>query len=329
MRSSLIIALLISATATPLLAQGRTVEFETLPHAADIDSASQSHDEAIRRDRHDRMTVQVRLGGSGPYHFLVDTGSDRTALSRQLADRLGLKAAGTARLHSVTGMSEVTTVMLPQLQLSGKDIEVAHAPLLDRENIGADGILGIDSLRSQRLQFDFPNRTMTIVPSVQRVSSEERDAIIVEARRRNGRLILTRARADGVPVTIILDTGSQLSIANEPLRRELARRRSLPQLGQVELQSVTGEKLIGDYMFLKTLDLGNVALANLVTVFAEAHTFQLLGLADQPAILLGMNALRGFEKVSIDFDRKQLRVRTPQKSELNGTMMAARANEGH
>ena len=59
------------------------------------------------------MTVPVVLSGQGPYRFLVDTGADRTALSREVADRLKLVRGQTARLHSVAGMQEVATADVP------------------------------------------------------------------------------------------------------------------------------------------------------------------------------------------------------------------------
>ena len=59
-----------------------------------IDRTTQTQDVKFRNEHDDRMTVPVRLSGAGPYRFLVDTGADRTAVSRELADRLKLKSAG-------------------------------------------------------------------------------------------------------------------------------------------------------------------------------------------------------------------------------------------
>ena len=60
-------------------------------------------------DRHDRMTVPVRIGQAGPFDFLVDTGAERTVLARDVAQRLRLptgaavcrrlSAAGSCRRH--------------------------------------------------------------------------------------------------------------------------------------------------------------------------------------------------------------------------------------
>jgi hypothetical protein len=121
-------------------------------------------------------------------------------------------------------------------------------------------------------------------------------------------LVITDAAAEGRHVSVVLDTGSQSSIGNAALRRALERSGSLETVGPVELVSVTGEVLHGELVMVRKLELGGVTLTSLPMVFAEAHTFRQLGLERKPAILLGMDALRSFDKVSIDFAARKLRL---------------------
>src|SRR5947208_1121138 len=125
-----------------------------------IDSTSQSQDVRFRDARGDRMTVSVRLCGSGPYQFLVDTGADRSAVSTVIASRLGLAPAARAVLHSSTGVTTVSTARIPSLEFTRPAQKLIEAAVLESANMGADGIVGADVLRSQRVQFDFENRTM-------------------------------------------------------------------------------------------------------------------------------------------------------------------------
>jgi len=67
-----------------------------------------------------------------------------------------------------------------------------------------------------------------------------------------------------------------------------------------------------------------VTIKNLAIVFADAHTFQKLKLDRRPALLLGMNAIRAFKKVSIDFASRKFRVVLPESSSLDIRMAAAR-----
>ena len=292
------VAFFLSAMAVP---GAVTAQSPSLPVASSIvDGVTQTEDVKFKDDAYDRMTVPVRLSGQGPFRFMVDTGADRTAVSSQLAARLNLTSGASATLHSVTGASEVQTALVPELQLSRRSVRVVDAPLLNSEHMGADGILGVDSLRSQRVQFDFENNLMSIVPSASVETIKDPDAIVITATRRNGRLILTEARVNGRAVTVVLDTGAQVSVANSALRRLLAGARGQSTEEKVELHSVTGDSLIGDYAFLRELDIGGVTLKGLAVVFADAHTFRKLKLQDKPAILLGMNAIRAFKRVSID-----------------------------
>ena len=265
----------------------------------------------LEEDRHRRMTVEVTVDGRGPYRFLVDTGADRTAISRELVGRLNLAPGRPARLHSATGESRVATAVVPDLRISAKQVGDVDAPVLDARHVGADGILGTDSLRAQRVLFDFRRDIIAITPASPRLQKDEQDTILVQANRRAGRLIITEAEAGDQRLAVVLDSGSEVTIGNRALQRRLLRRGQVRMAGTVELLSVTGEKLAADYAFLPHLSLGGVELRNVAVAFADAHTFRQMGLEDEPALLLGMNAFRAFDKVSIDFAYRKLRLKLP------------------
>jgi len=312
------------ASAAPLSAQTATTRLDAVAGVPEIDKTTQTEDVNFR-NRDDRMTVPVRLSGAGPYQFLVDTGADRTAVSRQLVAKLNLPNASGAELHSLSGISSVATARVRDLQLT-RTPENVEAAVLDGVNMGADGIVGVDLLRSQRVQFDFEKQTMSIVPSATPDFTDERGSIVVRAKRKNGRLVVTDAVANDERLTVVLDTGSQVSIGNQALRRRLLGDNLVNIEKSVELESVTGQKIYGDYMFIKQLTIGGVGLTNLAVVFTDAHTFKQLGLDKRPALLLGMNAIRAFKKVSIDFANRKFRVVLPERSELDVRVADARGS---
>ena len=312
------------ASSAPLLAQTATTRLDPVAGVPEIDKTTQTEDVQFK-NREDRMTVPVRLAGAGPYQFLVDTGADRTAVSRQLVARLNLPSAGGVELHSLSGVSNVATAKVENVQLT-RTPETIDAAVLDGSNMGADGIVGVDLLSSQRVQFDFEKQTMSIVPAATPEPIADRDSIIVRAKRKNGRLVITDAVANDERLTVVLDTGSQITVGNEALRRRLIGDNLVDIDKSVELESVTGQKIIGDYMFIKQLTIGGVGLTNLAVVFTDAHTFKQLGLDKRPALLLGMNAIRAFKRVSIDFANRKLRVVLPEHSELDVRLADARGS---
>lgn len=270
----------------------------------------------LQPTRDDRLTVAVTVGEAGPFRFLVDTGADRTAISRELADRLALGRSAGARMHSLTEASKVETARLEGLRVDNRTIPTITAPLLEQRHLGADGILGTDALRSSQIRFDFRRGLLSVAPARTRAPAAESGTgtIVVEARRRAGRLIVTEAEANGQRVTVVLDTGSALSIGNEALRRVLDRRGQLTKDRTIDLLSVTGQRLPASYMFVSRLDLGEVKLTGLGIAFADAHTFRAMGLENRPALLLGMNALAAFDSVTIDLSARKLRFALPAEA---------------
>jgi hypothetical protein len=232
-------------------------------------------------------------------------------VSSELARKLRLAERPGALLHSATGRSQVRMAYLPELRTGRRAVRHINAPMLEAADMGADGILGIDSLRSQRVVFDFANGTLSIHSDKAPVIEE--GAILVRARRREGRLVITDAEVDGEKVSVVIDTGSSLTVGNAALRRKLERRGRVETLRSIDLISVTGRALPGELANVRSLEIGGARLEGLTIVFADAHTFGQLDLDRKPALLLGMNALRGFDQVSIDFAGKTLLLVLPKE----------------
>ena len=325
MRLSLSAKFLIAMVlAAPAAAEPQITVVDAIQAPVEVDRTTTTQDIAFKIDRNDRMTVPVRLGGKGPYRFLVDTGADRTAVSTAIAAQLGLVDGPMATLHSITGTSPVRTATIPSLEISPSRTRSVEAPLLEAINMGADGILGVDSLRSQRVMFDFRSRVISIVPSAQRQERDEEGTIVVRGNLKRGHLIVTTATVNGLPITVILDTGSEITMGNPALRAKLEARKKLGEGERIEMTSVTGQKLAGDAFRMRSVKIGDVEMRDLVILFADAAIFRSLDMENKPTVLLGMNAMQAFNKFSIDFARKQLRLVVPQHSSIDDTRMASR-----
>jgi predicted aspartyl protease len=93
------------------------------PGDAGLQTSAPTQEEAIISSGADaafRMTVPVMVNGQGPFHFVIDTGADRTVISRETADQLALPQAGTSRLHAMGGAGQVRMVKVDQLQMSNR-----------------------------------------------------------------------------------------------------------------------------------------------------------------------------------------------------------------
>lgn len=257
---------------------------------------------------HQRTTVGVTVNGQGPFRFLVDSGADRTVIGASLARRLNLPSERRVTLHSMAGASEVETVRIDALGLGSSTLPEIIAPALPEQYLGAQGVLGIDALAEQRIEFDFDKKTITVQDRRAPIRTSA-DEIVVTARLRRGQLILTQVRAASVTLFAILDSGSDVTVANSELRKRIFRRWDQVKTTQVSLMSVTGESFVAEMATIPELHIGGLTLTNVPVAFGDPPPFALFGLGKQPAILLGTDVLQAFQRVSLDFRARKVRFR--------------------
>ena len=267
----------------------------------------------LEQERHRRLTVPVTVMGQGPYKFLIDTGSQATVLSTDLADALELHERETATLIAMNSSRVVETTFVPELTVGSRTTFIRTAPLLEGANIGgADGILGLDSLQDQRVVLDFANKQI-LVAHADELGGQNGYEIVVRARRELGQLIITQAKLDGVRTAVIIDTGAQGSIGNPALLQRLRRARDL---GLSSMTDVNGVELTGQVKFARALSLGRADLQNFALTFSDSPTFKHLGFGDKPALILGMSELRSFDRVAIDFEERKVLFDVPRASRV-------------
>ena len=105
-----------------------------------------------------------------------------------------------------------------------------------------------------------------------------------------------------------VDSGAEVSAANGPLLAALARRNpNFGVVGDMELIDITGGQIQGKVAMVKQIRLPGLALDDCPLVIANFQVFKSWGLTRTPALLIGMNVLRQFARVSIDYRLKELR----------------------
>lgn len=310
-----LIALLLACVALPVAAQ------ETAPPAPALapDTVAAAGDDLTFLDHEDRMTVPVRIADAGPFAFVIDTGAQRSVIARQLAVRLALPPGPRVRVTAVTGTSAVGTVVIPSLSVSTLGALRVEAPVLEAQNLGALGILGIDAMQGHALTIDFDRQAMTVTPATGRKPPPaEPGEIVVRARSLFGQLVVTNATVAGRRVRVVLDTGTSVSLGNLALRRLLSRRKG----GEPAVfTSVLGDQITTEFALVPGMTLGSATIHSLPVAFADAPPFAAFGLEGKPALLLGMDALRLFRTVDIDFPNREIRFSLPRRA-------AGRANGG-
>lgn len=262
----------------------------------------------------ERMTVPVRIADRGPWPFVVDTGAERTVIARPLADLLQLAAGPGVRLTSMTGERPVATAIIPALEVAGLPRRTnIRSPVLEQAHLGAQGLLGLDALAGLRVIIDFPARRMRVTVSGRDRVRAASDEIVVTARSRFGQLIVTDADYGGRRIRVILDTSASVTVGNSAMRRLVSRH--LAPAGRTRFLDVTGGSIEADYTTVSRLRIGSIALTSVPVAFADVAPFARFGIADKPAIMLGMDALKAFRTVEIDFSNRRIRLGLPRAAD--------------
>jgi predicted aspartyl protease len=253
-------------------------------------------------DLNGRMAVPVTVNGRGPFPFVIDTGSNRTVVSDALVAQLRLPSAGFMQIRAAAAMAKTDSVRVASLAVGHRELTNFNAPVLQLGNLGALGMLGIDAVANQRLVMDFRKKQMLLTKTVR----QEPDAgtLVVQAKSKYGQLLLVDSEVEGIPLYVIIDTGSEVTIGNTAMRTFLARRRAA---AQAELIDVAGETAKVDLGQLPELHIGKVRVLNEQVAYADLYVFEHLGLHGKPSLLLGMSTLRKCAKVSIDFPAREVR----------------------
>ena len=271
-------------------------------------------------DEAKRMTVPVRLGNRGPFQFVVDTGANRTVIGVETAARCSLVADGFTPVHGIVGTQPAPLVKVPRLRVGQAQSTNLSLPVLPKASLGADGLLGIDVLKGRRMRLSFVRNTFEIGPSASGPSvnmlgggggtriPRRSEGIVVPAQYRSGQLVIFDADVDGIPVRAFLDSGAQITCGNEVLRDSLIRQRPgyEKRMSDTQLISATGQTSPAQLAMLPRLRLGGVGLNNIRAAFAPLHIFSLWALNDRPAMLVGVDVLRNFEEVILDFGQREV-----------------------
>lgn len=260
--------------------------------------------------KYEHLLAPVTINGQGPFNFLLDTGANVSCVSRSLMERLELSQTGTADVHTVVGVRQRPLVTLDELQVGPRFRRRVRAPALPIKGTDADGVLGVDWLKGQRLVLDFKGRKLEITKS-RADTGEPGRAVVVPARRRYGQLTIVDADLSGSRISAIIDSGAQGSLCNSRLRdlvrAQEARSGRVTTPRVVKMETLAGEGFSGEEVFLPFLRLGGLHLGNVPVTCADMHVFKIWDLENTPAIVIGMDLLAQFERVALDFGRSAVK----------------------
>ncbi|HWA30351.1 MAG TPA: aspartyl protease family protein [Rhizomicrobium sp.] len=257
------------------------------------------------------LTIPVAANGKGPFHFVVDSGAERTVLADDVAAALGLAKTGRASVVGVARALPADTVRLSSLSVGNTTVNDLDLPVLPRALMQADGYLGLDVIDGHRITFNFTHGQLELNDPIPTYFSgyARPDEDVLSADGRKGKLRTTDCRIDGINATAFLDTGADVSVGNMQLYRMLADEGDrLVPAAEIMLAGITGGRVPAQALSIGRIRLGNLDFNSASLAIADLPVFDLWGLKEKPAIFVGMDFLRHFSRVTIDYGRKQYRL---------------------
>jgi len=262
-----------------------------------------------------RLTVPVLINGQGPFAFAVDSAANASVIAADLAVTLALPAAGEVTMHTLIAGETVSTVRAGRIQtgaLDEPDIRLAVASRIGLA--GVDGLIGTDLLGGLRLDLRFRGVQRMRITRSRRTGDQFFESrrpstrLLHAVEQRFGELLMIEAQAGGAPAVAILDTGALVSIGNTALARAARTTQITLRDGSrtSRVQSPTGRSAQAEPMLLSGLRFGGLTLGRIPLLIGDFHTFDLWGLGDRPAMLLGVDVLGLFSSVAIDLRRGEV-----------------------
>jgi hypothetical protein len=113
------------------------------------------------------VIIPVKINHSGPFDFMVDTGSQMTVVDPSLASQLGLKSQGTVGLVSVANYAQASVAVADSLEAGANVVTKPAVVVQDLGQIrGADprirGVLGENFLAHFDLLIDYGHKLLCL-----------------------------------------------------------------------------------------------------------------------------------------------------------------------
>lgn len=255
------------------------------------------------KDAAGRAVALISINGQGPFRFIIDTGANRSVLSRALATHLGLAPSGEGMVNSIDSVVPATMVNVESLSFGALSLSSGETPMLDGPMLsGEQGLLGVDGMAGRLLHIDFTRHCVEIYENAAQLSMRGWQS--VSARMRFGSLLMVPGEIMGVRVNVLIDTGSEISLANQHFRDAL-RGVAAQSIAYHNGHAFTFGRpvVLAQSVWTPRLRLGHTSIESVNAYVGDFHIFNFWGLQDEPTLLIGMDVLARSSEMAIDYEQ--------------------------
>ena len=296
----------------PASAEPAAVPADAIENLADVmvEAPEPRYVAPTMRDQIGRIWAPVRINGRGPFRLVLDTGASGSGVTAMVALALGLSTTDSppVLLRGVTGEATVPTIRVDTLSVGDIAVDSPLLPIVPDALGGAQGVLGSEGLKNKRIFIDFHHDKIVITYS--RDERSPRGFYTVPFHLVHGQLIVIDAMVGSVRTHAIVDTGGQSTIGNLALRAAL-NERSFNYHGKPDrIVGATLAEQAGELVGAPAIAMGPIQMRDAGVTFADIYIFKYWKMLNEPALMIGMDALGTLDTLIIDYRRKELQIRT-------------------
>jgi hypothetical protein len=225
---------------------------------------------------HNQIVLGTRVNGSGPYNFVLDTGTYASTMDLGLARRLQIPLASTRSESRGAGSGRVfgRTAVVERLVVGGLEVGQLPVVAMDLSRVSAQlgrplhGVLGNNFLASRITQIDYFRRRIRFLAETIAPPPDSARRISFPMRFTAGGVLplLEECSINGITVPVTLDTGSSLGLILFPGTIRLLGLEDLARAGiPMDAAGYRGTARLTKgwvrSVALKTIDLGAIEVA--------------------------------------------------------------------
>jgi hypothetical protein len=189
-----------------------------------------------------RVFLDVRLNGRGPFHFMLDTGAAEFSVRDEITQELRIKVedageeSGTGEQKVTIRRTRISTLQIGDLQFN--DVAFRVFPGGNLVHVFGtkpfDGILGLEVFNNVTVKHDYVNKILTFTMSEK--FNYTGSGVIVHFQRPR-QIPVVDAELDGIPGKFGVDTGARSSLL---LYGPFVEQNKLGQKYHAKLEGITG-----------------------------------------------------------------------------------------
>jgi hypothetical protein len=243
--------------------------------------------------RRNMPVAEVMIGGLGPFHFAIDTGSGgEAAVSGELIEKLALPVIGQEEVGDPSGTNQqkVDVVRIESLKFAGVQFKDVRATRLVDMGPGPgrnlDGILGFLLFRDYLLMIDFPGQRVNLLKG--KLPAADADQILSFRMPNNvpvidltigGKTMDAHVDTGGMGLSVPDKIAGELAFVSEPV--VIGHGRTISHEFDLKGAQLVSEIRLGGYTFPKpfveinplfpVVNFGAIPLRNFVVTFDQKN----------------------------------------------------------